>query len=162
MLPQQGPGLKQESSVPPGAAGPPGSLQNQPEIQSGLTGAASSPTGWQKGCHKMGFWGRRAEMSKLLFRQRTVGKHNFLFFFLVSRPEFGSLPSSNAYLFSPETVNQMLNPQIMRRVVLVNETEVATGTLLLTGGFRRPDGWHCMRAWGCSSLPQALFCVTGS
>jgi len=36
------------------------------------------------------------------------------------------------------------------------------GTLLLTGGCRYPDGWHCTGAGGCSSLPQALCSVEGS
>lgn len=79
------------------------------EIQSSLMGAASSPAGQHEWCHKTGLWGRRAEMLRSLFQQRTVWKCNFLGSFLVSRPELSSLPPSNACLPSPETDNQMLN-----------------------------------------------------
>lgn len=61
----------------------------------------------------------------------------------------------------PRLTIKCLNPQNPRRALL-NGTEVATGTLLPTGGCRRPDSRHRIGAGGCSSLPRAIFSVVGS
>lgn len=61
----------------------------------------------------------------------------------------------------PRLTIKCLNPRNPRRVLL-NGTEAATGTLLLTGGCRHPDSRHRIGAGGCSSIPRAIFSVAGS
>lgn len=70
------------------------------------------------------------------------------------------LPFKHASSLRRQTI-KCLNPRNPRRVLL-NGTEAAMGTLLLTGGCRRPDSWHCIGAGGCSSLPRVIFSVAGS